>query len=80
MLSVLRYISIHAAREGGDIVRRIWYNLTIISIHAAREGGDASDIADYILSEISIHAAREGGDFTVSQKSMQKSNFNPRRP
>ena len=80
VLSVLRYISIHAAREGGDIVRRIWYNLTIISIHAAREGGDASDIADYILSEISIHAAREGGDDVAGRLDDLCKNFNPRRP
>ena len=56
-------ISIHAAREGGDvgviIVFRIIY---IISIHAAREGGDALRNCHRTLSQISIHAAREGGD------------------
>ena len=33
-------ISIHAAREGGDIVALPVQKLIYISIHAAREGGD----------------------------------------
>ena len=34
-------ISIHAAREGGDLINRIiLVTVTSISIHAAREGGD----------------------------------------
>ena len=33
-------ISIHAAREGGDLVKIIGKPKTTISIHAAREGGD----------------------------------------
>ena len=33
-------ISIHAAREGGDISATILTESVIISIHAAREGGD----------------------------------------
>ena len=33
-------ISIHAAREGGDIVGKRNISLARISIHAAREGGD----------------------------------------
>ena len=57
-------ISIHAAREGGD-VGVIWrfFKCGKISIHAAREGGDAKDgTAAARDPEISIHAAREGGD------------------
>ena len=58
-------ISIHAAREGGDI-EEIFVNIAnAISIHAAREGGDHSF---FILSpriKISIHAAREGGDLAL---------------
>ena len=38
----LTAISIHAAREGGDIVIAVARNAGIISIHAAREGGDVS--------------------------------------
>ena len=34
------YISIHAAREGGDRIVRFKVCVTVISIHAAREGGD----------------------------------------
>ena len=34
-------ISIHAAREGGDLVRGRRISFIAISIHAAREGGDA---------------------------------------
>ena len=34
-------ISIHAAREGGDVLRGVsMVDIGIISIHAAREGGD----------------------------------------
>ena len=35
-------ISIHAAREGGDIDKLTHTLKSIISIHAAREGGDLS--------------------------------------
>ena len=34
------YISIHAAREGGDDVQNQFNFAALISIHAAREGGD----------------------------------------
>ena len=34
------YISIHAAREGGDLILIILNLSDRISIHAAREGGD----------------------------------------
>ena len=35
------YISIHAAREGGDFnTRHCNFRNAVISIHAAREGGD----------------------------------------
>ena len=40
VLSVLCYISIHAAREGGDLGKRRQIHYPKISIHAAREGGD----------------------------------------
>ena len=57
-----RYISIHAAREGGDGTCHIKFRPEAISIHAAREGGDYGTSACCIETEISIHAAREGGD------------------
>ena len=37
-------ISIHAAREGGDVVGLINGRLSSISIHAAREGGDFAKV------------------------------------
>ena len=33
-------ISIHAAREGGDLTAKAFFFADFISIHAAREGGD----------------------------------------
>ena len=36
----VRYISIHAAREGGDYAGGVLCYTVSISIHAAREGGD----------------------------------------
>ena len=40
-----RKISIHAAREGGDIYPFLHNVQYAISIHAAREGGDMDDDA-----------------------------------
>ena len=63
LLDNLQYISIHAAREGGDWERLKKGVLSLgISIHAAREGGDLYPQATKPNSKISIHAAREGGD------------------
>ena len=56
-------ISIHAAREGGDMQAALnAAGYTDISIHAAREGGDAVRFNAAGRRGISIHAAREGGD------------------
>ena len=56
-------ISIHAAREGGDLMTASSAaRESHISIHAAREGGDYYDYAFATDHPISIHAAREGGD------------------
>ena len=55
-------ISIHAAREGGDLYRIYKSTIKVISIHAAREGGDAFRRKLPEIADISIHAAREGGD------------------
>ncbi len=56
-------ISIHAAREGGDVILKIILLFIFISIHAAREGGDPPPGFSASWIRISIHAAREGGDF-----------------
>ena len=59
-------ISIHAAREGGDMQAALnAAGYTDISIHAAREGGDFPPVCYSCRSKISIHAAREGGDSYV---------------
>ena len=39
------HISIHAAREGGDLGVCNFASASGISIHAAREGGDSADFA-----------------------------------
>ena len=66
-------ISIHAAREGGDCIRRNRIHGDRISIHAAREGGDEDKMKASWIRGISIHAAREGGD---SVKRVQQLNRN----
>ena len=58
-------ISIHAAREGGDLCARVGVVFINISIHAAREGGDENARGSKLRNRISIHAAREGGDLRV---------------
>ena len=55
-------ISIHAAREGGDLTSAGTFIGQTISIHAAREGGDVRERYQRCATGISIHAAREGGD------------------
>ena len=64
LLSDIDYcISIHAPREGGDV---LFFPLPSqaehISIHAPREGGDHRADSDARQTHISIHAPREGGD------------------
>ncbi len=74
-------ISIHAAREGGDLEELgLAYDFDEISIHAAREGGDILVAALVNRQAISIHAAREGGDFSLLHFCHNFDNFNPRRP
>ena len=73
-------ISIHAAREGGDLAILPLKCRKIISIHAAREGGDACCSKSGGFVSISIHAAREGGDFAVKALVFVFVDFNPRRP
>ena len=59
-------VSIHAAREGGDIWRRSSRATQFVSIHAAREGGDKVLRVNVQEAAVSIHAAREGGDYAAS--------------
>ena len=77
----VEYISIHAAREGGDNVDVIGCSGLCISIHAAREGGDVQRWKRKDFRDISIHAAREGGDVCAQNCRLRKVDyFNPRRP
>ncbi len=73
-------ISIHAAREGGDIFGTKGLSTLSISIHAAREGGDIADFNKFTQFHISIHAAREGGDLLAVVFFVNPCYFNPRRP
>ena len=73
-------ISIHAAREGGDLMTFHISRNEGISIHAAREGGDDSARKIGAGEAISIHAAREGGDAVTPAPCRYCGNFNPRRP
>ena len=74
------FISIHAAREGGDECgSEVWLKRDI-SIHAAREGGDLDVNQRKRLNMISIHAAREGGDSFFHFCLYGFEDFNPRRP
>ena len=73
-------ISIHAAREGGDIVARFVEAEFRISIHAAREGGDKIGVFAYNRCGISIHAAREGGDNLFGGRQTQRHVFQSTPP
>ena len=45
-VGAVRYISIHAAREGGDKDIVTNHADKVISIHAAREGGDTTRVPE----------------------------------
>ena len=49
-LLFLDFISIHAAREGGDPQDRDRRCSVRISIHAAREGGDQHDLLSFLIT------------------------------
>ena len=74
-------ISIHAAREGGDLARSILQKAGLdISIHAAREGGDGIGGGLLFLDFISIHAAREGGDRIADYDTVELDKFQSTPP
>ena len=75
-------ISIHAPREGSDILEEdgssshpAW-----ISIHAPREGSDPADRRGRGLRDISIHAPREGSDRPEDHPAGTAKDFYPRSP
>mgnify|MGYP003177590064 FL=1 len=60
-----RHISIHAAREGGDLVKLFYQKKqNIFQSTPPVKAATSEFIATPLLSAISIHAAREGGDST----------------
>ena len=63
-MRILQAISIHAPREGSDILESLSPLHTLISIHAPREGSDVIAMTPYWNVEISIHAPREGSDIS----------------
>ena len=74
-------ISIHAPREGGDVVAFLPTEvLQHISIHAPREGGDGNAIAHQMYRMISIHAPREGGDNQQQLNQLQQMAFQSTPP
>ena len=73
-------ISIHAPREGGDVITTPFFSKVIISIHAPREGGDYFMAALLTSLGISIHAPREGGDVIQPEPIYGANYFNPRPP
>ncbi len=77
---MLLEISIHASREGSDLVLLATIAIATISIHASREGSDLKSGALTASSMISIHASREGSDIERSVAAPLVRNFNPRFP
>ena len=74
-------ISIHAPREGSDLLVSVATLTCVISIHAPREGSDLLQWRhDKRRFPISIHAPREGSDFQVIAAVFLPDNFNPRSP
>ena len=78
--NLLKGISIHAAREGGDSARHRNALAVRISIHAAREGGDRKARFKEKKQDISIHAAREGGDLSAVLMQSDISQFQSTPP
>ena len=81
LLKKITMISIHAAREGGDVAVIVAHILRkVISIHAAREGGDYSMTDSVKIVAISIHAAREGGDVACVEVHLLDGGFQSTPP
>ena len=77
-----RRISIHAPREGSDVLPcQGCQHRRPISIHAPREGSDQYAISRRFCSSIiSIHAPREGSDLSPEMPTQSWRDFNPRSP
>ncbi len=73
------YVSIHAPREGRDLVVYRIFRDSGVSIHAPREGRDARLPIVHISACVSIHAPREGRDALPSQRQRREA-FQSTRP
>ena len=73
-------ISIHAPREGSDIVTPGNPAGGHISIHAPREGSDVWVLQKNTYTRISIHAPREGSDQPAAHRPRHQRDFYPRSP
>ena len=73
-------ISIHAAREGGDVRVLANVDVSLISIHAAREGGDILP-STFKQSLFKFQSTPPVKAATVDAHRQKRGmNFNPRRP
>ncbi len=78
---MIRSISIHAPREGGDPLSDIY--VTVAQIFQSTPPARGATVTRGCLSsilDISIHAPREGGDSVNLQEDKTWQNFNPRPP
>ena len=81
LVQLLRRISIHSSRAGGDGRQGdLRPDQRKISIHSSRAGGDKSNTARCPHQRISIHSSRAGGDATASRGASSATNFNPLLP
>ena len=78
---MLLWISIHAAREGGDVC--CYGQPVIINSFQSTPPVKAATVRLFVFERttpISIHAAREGGDMNGTWGELWIDDFNPRRP
>ena len=79
---ILKTISIHTTRVGGDWGDRMYARIIVnISIHTTRVGGDNTNTCFYqFKNNISIHTTRVGGDSIIYIYPIWEVNFNPHHP
>ena len=79
--AVGQVISIHAAREGGDVFSR-HFDAGFAGFQSTPPVKAATNAASQLTpnAAISIHAAREGGDGAIIKIIHFTFHFNPRRP
>ena len=73
-------VSIHAPREGCDLVLVLLDLFFGVSIHAPREGCDDGSLWSLVIRHVSIHAPREGCDWNSNKSRLLPGSFNSRTP